>query len=109
MENIRITYEWLKSGRKKDVVRYPAGIERLGLSGSEFRVYLYLMQKIGPADTAEASYNEMADYLNLDRKSVMNGIKGLEKRNLLQRFKRETEGGFKEANAYALFQAVMSE
>lgn len=109
MDTVQILYSQVHKNKKRGLVVYPPGAERLSLSGSELRIYLYLLQHINSDDTIEASYNSMASYLNLDRKSIMNGIKSLEKKMLLQRFTRLGEDGAKAVNTYKLFQPILPE
>lgn len=102
----QITSKWLNTGKQKGYVRFPQGIERIGLSGSEWRVYLYLLQKMTSKNIAESSYTDIATSIISDRRTVINAVKSLEEQGLIKKQNVTGEGGNSLPNGYELYRPV---
>lgn len=95
-----ITY---KEKGGKGYSRIPHGLERCNLTGNGFSLYFYLLKNINKENLVEVSYNEIANHLNITRKTAMNSLEVLIENGLIKRIKRTGDDGSCLSNAYEIY------
>lgn len=89
--------------KTRNGIKFQSGVEKMGLSGSEFSTYLYLMQNIQSDNLSEASYTEIADNLGINRRTAIKAIQALTDKGLIKKYIGEEANGTRAANMYELY------
>ncbi|SEK77491.1 Sugar-specific transcriptional regulator TrmB [Paenibacillus sp. cl141a] len=89
--------------KTRDGIKFKSGVEKMGLSGSEFSTYLYLMQNIQSDNLSEVSYTEIADHLGINRRTAINAIQALTDKGLIKKYIGDEANGGRATNVYELY------